>query len=390
MSESIPVRPTFSEINLDNLSYNFNRIREHVNNKKIMGIIKADGYGHGAVEIAEELLNQGVDYLGVAILDEAVELRKAGIAAPILILGYTPVEHVDVCLKYGITPTIYTYEMAEALSQTARKMGKTAFVHVKIDTGMGRIGIAPENSAEFVKNISKLPSLEVEGVFTHFSVADEEDKTYTQQQINSFEKALKMLEDEGIEIPLKHAANSPATIDLPDAYFDMVRVGLALFGLYPSPHMKEKISLKPVMSLKTQVSHVKQVPKGTSISYGRKFITEDESIIGTLPVGYADGFTRLLSNIGEVIVNGKRVPIVGAICMDQCMFLGDDVPEIGIGDEVVIIGEQDGTQITVEDIADKLGTINYEIVTMVDKRVPRLYLKNGKLIKKKSLNSKMY
>ncbi len=386
MAEIFPLRPSYAEIDLDNLAYNFNEIRSYVGNRRIMGVLKADGYGHGAVEMARELLNQGIDHLGVAMLDEAIQLRKAGIAAPILILGYTPPEQAETCLKYGITPTVYTHEVVKAFSDAAVKMSKKAFVHIKIDTGMGRIGVSPEEAVSFASYLDKMPCVEIEGVFTHFSVADEEDKSYTYWQMDQFNQVLEDIEKQGnVDIPIKHIANSPGTVDLPEAHMDMVRVGLLLFGLYPSPHMKNTIDLRPVLTVKSQVSYAKRVPQGTSVGYGRKFITETESIIGTLPIGYADGYTRLLSNKGEVLVHGTRTPIVGAICMDQCMFLADEVPDVDTDDEVVLIGKQGNEEITVEEIADKLGTINYEIVTMLDKRMPRLYIKNGKVIKRKDL-----
>ncbi|OWZ82814.1 alanine racemase [Natranaerobius trueperi] len=389
MSDLIPIRPTFTEIDLDNLSHNFQQIKKLVQGKKIMAVVKADGYGHGAVEVAKEVLNKGANYLGVAMLEEAIELRKAGIAAPILVLGYTPPDHADACIKYGITSTIFTYEVAKAFSERAVNMGRTAYVHLKVDTGMGRVGVTPDETVEFVKIINELPYLKVEGIFTHFSVADDKDKSYTKRQLDSFNYILTSLQEEKINIPIKHSANSAATIDLQDTHFDMVRVGLALYGLYPSPHMRKTVDLKPVMTLKSQVAFLKIVPKGTSISYGRKYITDQESKIGTLPIGYADGFSRILTNKCEALIKGIRVPVIGSICMDQCMFIANNVSNINIGDEVVIFGNQGGKEITVDEIADKLGTINYEVVCMIDKRVPRLYLKNNRVVKKKSLTSKM-
>lgn len=380
-----PIRPTWAEINLDNLQHNYRQLKNLVGDTKMMGVVKADAYGHGAVEIAKELVSLEVDYLGVATLDEAVQLREADICTPILILGYTPPDHIACCLDHGITPTVYTPEVAQACSDYAQKHNCRVKIHIKIDTGMGRIGVTPDRAVDFIREVRRYPGVEIEGLFTHFSSADEEDKSYTHHQLASFTTILETLESNGIHIPLKHAANSPATISVPESYFDMVRVGLSLYGLYPAPYMHDLVSLRPVLSVKSRVSFLKMVPGGSAISYGRKYITDKESIIGTLPIGYADGFTRLFTNRGEVLVRGTRVPVIGSVCMDQAMFLGDRAPQLQMEDEVVIIGQQGDECITVEELAKKMGTINYEIVTMVDQRVPRLFWKQGEWVGERTL-----
>ncbi len=386
MYDSLPIRKTCAEINLDNLRHNLSQFRKHVGDKRIMAVVKADGYGHGAVEIAQEALNQGANCLAVAVMEEGIELRKADLAAPILILGYTPPDHMETCLKYGITPTIFTEESAQALSNAAVRLGKRAFFHIKVDTGMGRLGIMPQQVTDFVKLVDRFPALKLEGIFTHFSVADE-DHDYTNQQLKQFNQALTKLEKEGIHVPIKHAANSAGTIGFPESHLDMVRIGLSLYGLYPEPGMEKFISLKPVMSIKTRISHLKTVPAGTSIGYGRSYITDRETVVGTLPIGYADGYFRLLSNQGQVLLHGQRVPIIGSVCMDQCMIDVSKVPEATIGDDVMMMGEQGEERVTADEIADKVGTISHEVVCSADKRVPRIYLKNGRAVKTKTLTS---
>ncbi|RBP44787.1 alanine racemase [Garciella nitratireducens] len=379
MEEKWLHRPTWIEVDLDAISHNIQTIRKLVGkDKKIMGIVKADAYGHGAVEVAQVLLKHGVEYLAVSILDEAIALRKGGIIAPILILGYTPVEQVKEIVKWGITQTIYNRDIIYALSKEAQKQKKRVKIHIKVDTGMGRIGfIGKEEIVKAVKEFRQLPYIDIEGIFTHFSVADQKDKRYTFKQLKNFEKVIKALEKEDIYIPIKHTANSAATIDIDQSRFDMVRPGIILYGLYPSDEVrKERLNLKPAMSFKTRIAHIKKVPPNTSISYGRKFITSNESIIATLPVGYADGFSRMLSGKAKVLIQGKKVPVVGAICMDQCMVDISNIPNVEIGDEVIVFGKG----LPVEEIAEKLGTINYEVICMLNKRVPRVYKHKGKII----------
>ncbi|MEL7568237.1 MAG: alanine racemase [Dehalobacterium sp.] len=369
-------RPVWAEVDLGAIAHNVREIRRIVKPEtKIMAVVKANGYGHGALKIAQTALKNGVQYLSVATLGEAVKLREQGIEAPILIMGYTTLDQVPDLLDYQITTTVFTLDMAEALSHGALERGEKAKVHIKIDTGMGRIGFMPQKgTVELIKKIVNMEGLWVEGIFTHFAVADETDKTYTRQQFQSFTKLIADLEEEGISIPIKHAANSAAIIDLPETHLDMVRAGIILYGLYPSSEVdKGRINLIPAMEVKAKVSFVKKVGAGTSISYGRKYIVENEAVIASLPLGYADGYTRRLSNQSQVLLGGKRIPVVGTICMDQLMVNASLVPEVKIDDEVVVIGRQGKEQITVEEVAKMLKTINYEIICMISERVPRIY-----------------
>lgn len=390
MDLSSQLRPTWAEVNLDHIAHNVREIRRLTSPQaEVMAVVKADGYGHGAVEVAETALQNGATRLAVAILDEGIELRKAGITAPILILGYTPAEQAKAVVEYDLTPAVYIKQVAEALSQAAAAIGKKVKIHIKVDTGMGRIGlIAGEDVVSFVREVRKLPGIEVEGMFTHFAVADAADKGYTRDQFAKFIAVVEALSREGIEIPIKHVANSAAIMDLPEMHLDLVRPGIILYGLYPSDEVnKQIIDLKPAMEWKTCLSWVKKVSAGTSVSYGCIYRTKGEEIIGSLPLGYADGFTRLLTGKAEVLVRGRRFPVVGRICMDQCMIRLDGLwPKVG--EEAVIMGRQGSELISADELAAKLGTINYEIVCMVGKRVPRVYLAGGQVIKMKNLLGK--
>jgi len=380
-------RPLWAEINLDNFAHNVRSINRLLGNgTEYISIVKADGYGHGAVEIAEACIENGIKWLAVSILDEAIELRNAGIKNPILILGFTPYNKTDVIVDNDIRQACYSYELAEALSASAVKQCKTAKIHIAVDTGMGRIGFLPnKESVETIVKISKLPNLKIEGLFTHFAVADEKNKEYTYQQFEKYNAFLKLLEENNISVELKHVGNSAAIIDLPDMHLDAVRPGIIQYGLYPSDEvLKSRIEVKPVMSLKACIIHVKEVEAGTSISYGRRFITEKKSKIATLPVGYADGYPRLLFGKAKVIVNGKFAPVVGTICMDQCMIDVTGIDDVKVGDEVITMGSDGKISITADDLAAMLGTINYEIVCMFSKRIPRVYLKNGEVVKVKN------
>jgi alanine racemase len=378
------IRPVWMEVNLDNLVHNLREIKKVIKPPaSLMGILKADGYGHGAVEISRVLMEEGVERFGVAVLDEAIQLRKSGIDVPILILGYTPVELFEQVLEYGITPAIYNYEDALKLSELVSAKGTQMQIHLKLDTGMGRIGLVPgEDSLDIVSNIYRLPGIIIESIFTHFSVADEKDKTYTEMQYEKYMNFVSALKDRGIDIPLRHVGNSAAVIDLPDMHLDMVRPGIILYGLYPSDEVdQEKVPLKPLASLKARIAHVKTVPPGTSVGYGRKFISTRSSVIATIPLGYADGYTRLLSGKASVLVRGVRAPLAGNICMDQCMIDVTGIDGVKVGDEAVLMGEQGGQSITAGELGGLLGTINYEIVCMIGKRVPRVYIRDGKVQK---------
>ncbi len=377
------LRPVWAEVDLDKLAHNMREIRRVSKSKDIIAVIKADGYGHGALDIAPTLLANGATRIAVAVLNEAVELRRGGIEQPIMILGFTPPSLIDLLIRYDIEQTVYSYDLAKEISEAARKKNKTAKIHIALDTGMGRIGFLPdEESLEEVYKISKLPSIIIEGLFSHFSSADEDDKEYTKAQLDKYNDFYEKLKEKGVNVSIRHIANSAAIIDLPESHFEAVRPGIILYGYYPSNEvLKEKINLKPVMSLKTNIVHIKKLPVGEYISYGRKFKTSRESIIATLPVGYADGYTRLLFDKAKVIVNGRFVPVIGRICMDQCMVDATDIPEVKLGDEVILMGQQGEMKFTADDIAELIGTINYEVTCMISKRVPRVYIKDGKVVK---------
>jgi len=377
------LRPVWAEVNLDNLAHNMREIRKISKSKDIIAVIKADGYGHGALDIAPTLLENGATKIAVAVLNEAIELRRGGIKAPIIILGFTPPSLIDMLLRYDIEQTVYSYELAKEISNMAQKKNKKAKIHIALDTGMGRIGFLPnDESIEDVYKISKLPNIIIEGLYSHFSTADEEDKTYTELQLKKFNEFYDKLIKKGIKINIRHIANSAAIIDLPKSHFEAVRPGIILYGYYPSEEVsREKINLKPVMSLKTNIVHIKKLPAGEYIGYGRKFKTNRESIIATLPVGYADGYTRFLFEKAKVIINGSFAPVVGRICMDQCMVDVTDIKNVQLGDEVILLGEKDNLKFDADDIAKLIGTINYEVTCMISKRVPRVYLKSGKVIK---------
>lgn len=373
-----------AEIDLDAVAYNIKNIRKKVKKETmIMGVVKADAYGHGAVEVSKVLLYNGADWLGVAMIDEAVQLRKNNIMVPILILGYTPEAEIEDVVRYDIIQTVFSYEMAKMVSDAAVKLGKTAKIHIKVDTGMGRIGFIPEeNIGDEVLKISKLPNIGINGIFTHFSTSDEKDKTFTKLQYDRFKYAIDEIEKKGIKLAVKHCANSAAIMDFDDLGFNMVRAGIILYGMYPSDEViKENLSLKPVMSIKTHISYVKKVGKNIPVSYGRTYYTDKESVIATVPVGYADGYIRKMQNGGRVIVNGHYANIVGRVCMDQFMIDITDVPDVSSGDEVILMGSDGKLSITAEEIANVLDTINYEVVCMIGKRVPREYIKNNEIIK---------
>ena len=377
------LRPAWAEVNLDNLANNMKEIRRVSKSKDIIAVVKADAYGHGAIDAAQVFLKNGATRLAVAVISEAAELRESGINCPIMILGFTSPYLIDDLLKYDIEQTVYSYEYACEISKAAVKQDKTAKIHIALDTGMGRIGFRPEEkSVDEVYKISKLHNIVIEGLFSHFSSADQEDKSYTHMQIEKFNWFYNELLKRGIKINVRHIANSAAIIDIPEVHFDAVRPGIILYGYYPSKDVsRDIINLKPAMSLKANVVHVKRVPSGECIGYGRKFKTVRESTIATLPIGYADGYTRLLFNKAKVIINGKFAPVVGRICMDQCMVDVTEAGDVKTGDEAILMGSDKSLKFDADDMADLLGTISYEILCMIGKRVPRVYIKDGEVIK---------
>ncbi|QZY55766.1 alanine racemase [Crassaminicella profunda] len=377
-------RPVWAEINLDHLAHNMKEIRKVVRKDTLVtAVIKANGYGHGAVEIGETLLQNGADRFAVATLSEALELRRVYKDVPILILGYTPESNAEEIIKNKIIQTIYSLEQAKKFSEKAQELKKEVIFHIKLDTGMSRIGFQPnEGSVSIVKEIANLPNVMLEGMFTHFAVADAVDKTFTYGQYEKFIHFSNRLKTEGINIKVKHVSNSAGIIDLPEMNLDMVRAGVILYGLYPSDEVrKDVIKLKPALALKAKISHVKELDQEIGISYGLKYVTDKKSKIATIPIGYADGFTRMLSGKAEALVAGKKVPVVGRICMDQCMLDVTDVENVQVGDEVILIGTDGNNTILADDIGNLLDTINYEIVCMVGRRIPRVYIKNNEVIK---------
>lgn len=375
-------RPTRVEISLDALKANLEAFRRVLPAQvHMMAVVKADAYGHGAVQVCREALQHGVDYIAVAFLDEALELRQAGITAPILVLGYTPPEGLETAWKHDVTLNIYTHELLDAWERLEARE-RPLKLHVKIDSGMNRIGVTTEEEAvRLIERAMKIPGLQVEGLFTHYACADETDKSYTLEQYSRFERVVRYFRERGVEFPYVHAGNSAAAIDTPDLCFNMVRLGISMYGLYPSEEVnKQKIDLQPVLSIKSGIVMVKQVPAGAGVSYGAIYRPEREETIATLPIGYADGYSRMLTGKAQVLVRGQRVPVVGRICMDQCMLNVSGIDGISNEEEVVILGSQGEDRITAEEHADWLGTINYEITCMISHRVPRVYVKDGQVV----------
>lgn len=372
-------RPTWVEISMDALRHNLRAFRAALPAEmRIMAVVKADAYGHGAVQIARECIAQGAAYLAVAFMDEALELRRAGIEAPVLVLGYTPAEAVPLAVKYGITINVYSMDVLEALEK--RGPGEPSVkIHIKVDSGMGRLGLnRTEDAIAFIERALSLPGVEVEGLFTHYACADEADKAYTREQFSKFERVAGHFREKGISIPYVHAGNTATAIDTPEISYNMVRLGIGMYGLYPSDEVDmERVKLRPVMCLKTRIVMLKRMEEGAGVSYGALYHALEGEEIATLAVGYADGFSRMLTGKAHALVRGKRVPVVGRVCMDQCMISLQGVSGAEIGDEVVLFGEQDGLVLPAEELAEKLGTVNYEIVCMISHRVPRVYTEEG-------------
>jgi len=376
-------RPVWAEVDLDAIAMNMRNIKAATKAKEIFGIVKADAYGHGAVDVAPVLLENGATRLSVAVSTEGVELRKSGLTCQINVLGVTPPTLFGDLLEYDLQPVVFDYNYAKQLSEFAKGKNKTAKIHLKVDTGMGRIGflLTKESVLEAVK-ISKLPNIEIAGIFSHFSTSDEASKEYSNLQFEKYRWFISKLEEKGLFIPLKDIANSAAISDLPETHLDGVRPGMIIYGYYSSDEVKKDvIPIKPAMTLKANILHIKTLEAGQYIGYGRKFKTERKSIIGTLGVGYADGYTRMLSGKAKVIINGKFAPVVGNICMDQCMIDLTDMGDVKVGDEVILMGSQGGIKFDADDIAACLGTIVNEVVCMPGKRVPRVYIKDGKVVK---------
>jgi alanine racemase len=381
---------TWAEIDLNAYAHNITELKRITRKgARLMAVVKANGYGHGAIEVARKALENGAQYLGVARINEAVQLRTAGLDAPILIFGYTPPDLAETLIRYDLTQTVYSIAAANTLSGIAGRQGKKIKVHIKVDSGMGRLGLLLKeptagnpgdrpttDPVQQALAISRLSGLTVEGTLTHFATADSTDKSYANRQLEKFLDFVDRLRREGLEPPIKHAANSGALIDLPESHLDMVRPGIATYGLYPSGEVnKNKVDLKPVMALKSRIIHLKKVTAGFNISYGITYQTNKSTTIATVPIGYADGFNRLLSNRGHMLVHGQRVPIVGRVCMDLTMLDVGNVPDVAIEDDVVVFGQHQNESVTADEMASTLNTINYEIVSTITARVPRIYKK---------------
>lgn len=373
-----------AEINLDAAAYNFKSMKENLApGTKMIAVVKTDGYGHGAIPIARMV--QEYDYIwgfATATIEEAVLLRKAGIEKPILILGFVFPDAYEEVVKYDIRPAVFKLRMAEQLSEEAVRQGKTVHVHIKVDTGMSRIGFPDnEESADLVKAISELPGVETEGLFTHFARADERDKSPARDQLGRYRAFSELLRERGVNIALHHCSNSAGIFDLPEANLDAVRAGVSIYGMYPSEDVnKFAVPIAPVLSLKSHVVYIKDIEPGTAVSYGGTFVAEKPMRVATIPVGYGDGYPRSLSNKGWVLIRGQQAPILGRVCMDQFMVDVTHIPEAREGDMVTLIGSDGGREITMEDLGDLSGRFNYELACDIGKRVPRRFWRNGQVI----------
>lgn len=373
----------YAAVNLDAVLYNLENMKKNISeNTKIIAVLKADGYGHGAVPIAREI--QSLPYIwgiAVATVEEGMELRNAGIQKPILILGYTYEEDYDTIVREDFRPAVFKKSMAQKLSQAAVKAGKPVNIHIKIDTGMTRIGYRdPQRDVPEILEISRLPGIRIEGLFTHFARADETDPAPAYRQLEKYGEFLKKLEAAGLSIPLKHCSNSAGIIRIPEANLDAVRAGVILYGMYPSDEVeKEPVPLKPAMEIKSHIAYIKTVEPGTQVSYGGTYTTQRPTRIATIPVGYADGYARGLSNRGSILIHGRRAPILGRVCMDQFMVDVTEIPEAKELDEATLLGMDGEDCITMEELGDISGRFNYEFACCISKRVPRIYIKDGQV-----------
>lgn len=372
-------RATRAEIDLQAFRHNFQSLRNYISPQtRIMAVVKADAYGHGALPCARVAVESGADYLGAGVIEEGIEFRQSGLDTPILILGSIFPDEAEDLVRHDLATIVCTLPLAQALSKEAGKQNKSASVHIKVDTGMNRLGVLPENLPELLNQIRNLPNLKIEGVSTHFASADDEDLSITQAQLKKFQAALACFKQD--DRPLIHCSNTSALFKFPESHFDMVRPGLILYGALPSPSLQTVLNEKknlspfqPVMQWKSQIILVKSLAKGQPVSYSGSFTTQRDSLIATLPIGYADGLHRSLSNKMDVLIRGKRAPQIGNICMDMTLIDVTQIQDVQAGDEVVLFGKQEGQTITVDEMATKGGTIPYEILCNVGKRVPRIY-----------------
>ncbi|PTM53304.1 alanine racemase [Desmospora activa DSM 45169] len=375
-------RDTMVEVDLDAIAHNVQQFLQWLTpGVRLMAAVKGDAYGHGAIPVAQAAVKAGATDLAVAFLDEAEELREAGIQAPILILGHTPQRGLQRAMELDVALTVSDGETIVAIADAARQSGQTARVHVKVDTGMGRLGVQPDEAVALIRQWHNQPGVVIEGLFSHFATADEADKSYARQQHRRLSAVVERLGAEGIQIPLVHCANSAATIDLPEYAHAMVRVGISMYGYYPSPDVNpDAVKLQPALTLKTRITRLARPQAGTGISYGKTRVVDGTRWIATVPIGYADGYSRALSNKGTAIVRGRRVPVIGRVCMDQTMLDVTDAMPVQVGDEVVLYGQQQQEVVTVDEVADLLGTISYEVTCMLDRRIPRIYTRSGKRV----------
>jgi alanine racemase len=357
------------------ISHNLREIKKRVAPAQIMAVVKANAYGHGFKEVTKIAIENGATYLGVALVEEGIILRKNKFTIPVLVFGGFFENQIEDFLRYDLDLTVYDRRHTETLNHYAKAAGKKASVQIKVDTGMGRVGVAWQEAAEFVQRIQELKHIEIVGIYTHFATSDEKDKTFAETQLSRFRQVLKSLKENHIQIPLVHAANSGAILDLPNSYFNMVRPGVSMYGYYPSSETTESLTLKPSMSIKSRVISIKDVERGTPVSYGRTFLANNKTKIATVPVGYGDGYNRLLSNRAEVLIRGQRYPVVGRVCMDQIMVEVGRESAVQVGDEVVLLGCQGNEEITIYEICEKLNTIPYEVTCWVSGRVPRVFIK---------------
>ncbi|CAI6034223.1 alanine racemase [Cohnella sp. JJ-181] len=371
-------RDTWAEVSLGAIAHNVGVFKQHLGKSaRLMAVVKADGYGHGAVETAGAAIQAGADQLGVAFLDEALQLRDAGVEHPILVLGHTPGHALEAAIRHRVTIAVSSLQLWDDAARAARRVGIPARIHLKVDTGMARLGFTPEEVLPACLGRSREPVI-LEGIFTHFADADRPDPTFTRGQYAAFAALVSRLADHGIHIPVKHCCNSAAAMRYPEMRMDMARIGIAMYGLSPlQGEASPSFPLREAMQLKTAVSHLKTVPPHTPVSYGLTYTTKKESLIATLPIGYADGLSRQLSNQGWVLIRGKRVPIVGRICMDQTMVDVSSIPDARIGEEVTVFGESAGERLSINEVASLMHTIPYETVCLIGKRVPRVYAKIG-------------
>jgi alanine racemase len=366
------IRPTHAIIDLTAIDYNIRQIRNIVGPKQIMAIVKANAYGHGILEVSEQAIKSGVEYIGVGFLEEGIFLRQNDIDAPILVMGGILGYQVKKFIQYDLEMTVSSLELAKHINEEMKK--HKARVHLKIDTGMERIGVSYQFAVEFIKRVAMLKNIEIVGLYSHFSTSDESDTGFMHLQLQRFHEVIDQVKMLGIEIPLRHISNSAAIVSNFDCLYELVRPGIMLYGILPTSLNNEKVSLKPALSLISKVVFTKRVKANTAISYNRKYYTEKDTNIITVPIGYGDGYSRLLSNCSEVLIHGKRYPTVGAVCMDQLMVdVDDDV--INFGDEVILLGNMGDNKITAWEIAEKMGTIPYEVLCMINARVPRLYIR---------------